>query len=207
MIDKGFLSAFAPRFILGALAVGAAGALTGAAIGDLNPVDRGIGDDGQAFGRFASEAWAGSPAEQSSLPDHYPLVTPEGTVPVEELALHGRLRDQRGWWEHDDGYMFEADYPDQLSDAEIERLAEWNPPPQRTSSVSDGSVEVHRTDNSRVEYVSLQSRARPVTVEAQQGKPTQIKARIESDNIEPSARGGRPPVIQIASEPGPIALN
>ncbi|TIX49751.1 hypothetical protein [Alteraurantiacibacter aquimixticola] len=36
---------------------------------------------------------AASTEAHVATPSHYPLETPEGTVPVEDLALHGRYRD------------------------------------------------------------------------------------------------------------------
>ena len=85
---------FTPH-ILGAVAiVGIAGAVSGATIGDSPVLTRGHSDTlpeapivrAGDNGRLAAK----------SPPNHYPLKTPQGTIPVEELALRGRLRDRGG---------------------------------------------------------------------------------------------------------------
>ncbi len=90
---------FTPQ-ILGAVAVVAiAGALAGGAIGESPVLLRGQTDS-------LPEAPIMSAADDAMRsdrrpPDHYPLETPNGTVEVAELALHGRLRDRGGdlWWD------------------------------------------------------------------------------------------------------------
>ncbi|MBX7459097.1 hypothetical protein K3152_12630 [Qipengyuania sp. 1NDH17] len=90
---------FTPH-ILGAVAVVAiAGAVSGATIGDSPVLKRGL-----------TETMPEAPivrASNSAMrdgkrpPDHYPLKTPDGTIEVAELSLHGRMRDRGGdlWWE------------------------------------------------------------------------------------------------------------
>ena len=59
---------------------------------------------------------------EKPLPDHYPLVTPDGTIPVEELALHGRFRDEYSGAETNT-VSLEADYDDFYDAGELDRLA------------------------------------------------------------------------------------
>ena len=90
---------FAPH-ILGAVAVvGVAGALSGATIGD-SPVLKKAHSDTMPEAPIVRAGDNARLAAQNP-PDHYPLKTAKGTVPVEELALRGRMRDRGGdlWWE------------------------------------------------------------------------------------------------------------
>jgi hypothetical protein len=73
-----------------------------------------------------------NPVHEQQPPDHYPLVTPRGTISVAELSLHGRLRNQaQPWWDEPDQLAVGSPDADQLSDEEIARLAEWNAPISR----------------------------------------------------------------------------
>ena len=86
--------------ILGAVAVVAiAGAVSGATIGDSPVLDRGQTETMPTAQIVSASNAAMRNAER--LPDHYPLKTPNGTVEVAELSLHGRMRDRGGdlWWE------------------------------------------------------------------------------------------------------------
>ena len=90
---------FTPH-IMGAVAVVAiAGAVSGATIGDSPVLKKGHTDTlpTAPIVRASDGAMNGGVRP----PDHYPLKTPQGTVEVAELALHGRLRDRGGdmWWE------------------------------------------------------------------------------------------------------------
>lgn len=85
---------FAPQ-ILGAVAIVAiAGAVSGAMIGDSPVLKEGYSDT------LPETPIIGASNDglrnMASLPDHYPLKTPEGTIEVAELALHGRLHDRGG---------------------------------------------------------------------------------------------------------------
>lgn len=68
---------------------------------------------------------------KTRLPDHYPLVTPTGTIPVSQLALHGRLRDTLP---HDvaraEPGPLDADYQWEIPEREIQRLERWEPRPR-----------------------------------------------------------------------------
>ena len=90
---------FTPH-IVGAVAVVAiAGAVSGATIGESPVLTRGHSDTLPQ----AQMVTAANEAMRNGKrpPDHYPLETPQGTIEVAELALHGRLRDRGGdmWWE------------------------------------------------------------------------------------------------------------
>jgi hypothetical protein len=84
-------------------AVMIAGAFTGSAIGSA-PIPQRVGDTIPAAhsdrGVDAAERKTGEPR-----PDHYPLVTPAGTIPVAALAMHGRLRHTRTLWSDRPDYV------------------------------------------------------------------------------------------------------
>lgn len=124
-----------PRFCLPVLVVSAimAGALSGSAIGSTPILDRGVATQ---IPEAARNAGVGDFKLDSSdrLPNHYPLVTPNGTIPVAALAEHGRLRNARGGWrDNADLVALDADYGDLLSQSEIDRLEHWRPVPRRVS--------------------------------------------------------------------------
>ncbi|MGE5952551.1 MAG: hypothetical protein ACM308_02855 [Qipengyuania vulgaris] len=90
---------FTPH-ILGAVAVVAiAGAVSGATIGESPVLKRGLTETMPTAPIVSASSAAMRRAER--LPDHYPLKTPNGTIEVAELSLHGRMRDRGGdlWWE------------------------------------------------------------------------------------------------------------
>lgn len=109
-------------FAIAALTVAVIGAIGGASIG-ASPILR--ADAAEAYA--ASSGSLGSSERWQSgerPPDHYPLVTPQGTIPVAELALHGRLRDRTGaWWTDQDEVLLDASYENAYSDEEIDALA------------------------------------------------------------------------------------
>ncbi|MBD3731002.1 MAG: hypothetical protein IE933_15025 [Sphingomonadales bacterium] len=81
-----------PPLLLGACALAC---LTGASLGATTNT-RPLGDaDSPLAGLPSHTASAAQYALASTdTPDHYPLVTPQGTIPVADLAIHGRLRDE-----------------------------------------------------------------------------------------------------------------
>ena len=86
--------------ILGAVAlVAIAGAVSGATIGDSPVLNRGLTDTMPTAPIVSASNASMRSAER--LPDHYPLKTPNGTIEVADLSLHGRMRDRGGdlWWE------------------------------------------------------------------------------------------------------------
>ncbi|MBX7533632.1 hypothetical protein K3165_11920 [Qipengyuania sp. 1XM1-15A] len=116
---------YAPH-IAGAVAlITMAGALSGAAIGDSRILER----DRYDTLPEAQMVTAGNAGLRTGErpPDHYPLKTPEGTIEVAELALHGRMRGSSDgvWWEERGGDRVElaGEYGDFYASADAERLA------------------------------------------------------------------------------------
>ncbi len=113
-----------------------AGAVSGSMIGTTPIVDR-AGDEANPYYPAPAAPHDAVPAFADArptepLPDHYPLVTPRGTIPVAALASHGRLRYFReGRLDEPATRPRDLAYPDQLDEAEIDRLAEWTPPSRR----------------------------------------------------------------------------
>lgn len=96
------------------------GMLTGEAIGDTPILQK----RGHKFAIPQTPAPEVSRTASRNTPDHYPLVTPEGTIPVAELAFHGRLRDQRlEWFDQGDTQRLDADYENFFDQAEVDALA------------------------------------------------------------------------------------
>lgn len=93
-----------------------------------------------------------APPLRQDLPNHYPLVTPSGTIPVAALALHGRLRGTReALWDDPGAIALRADYGDELRDHEIDRLA--NDREIVRSVRRNRAVRVHTPDEIRIEIV------------------------------------------------------
>lgn len=96
------------------------GMMTGAAIGETPMLQK----RGHEFAIPQTPAPQGSRTVSPNPPDHYPLVTPEGTIPVAELAFHGRLRDQRiDWFDQGDTAQLDADYDNFFDEADVDTLA------------------------------------------------------------------------------------
>ncbi len=108
------------------VAVAAAGALSGKAIGSISMLRP--SEDRLAVSAPEPAPFASDQSSQEQLPDHYPLVTPTGTVPVVALSLHGRLRrTSERWSDVPDRVPLEAEAEWELSEAEIDHLAQWQP--------------------------------------------------------------------------------
>ncbi|MBO6767490.1 MAG: hypothetical protein JJ901_04180 [Erythrobacter sp.] len=127
-----------PRLCAAALvlAVVTAGAVSGSAIGSTPMLQRSVASHipeappNAGVGDFKLDT-------RKRPPDHYPLVTPTGTIPVAALASHGRLRDRRGGWgDQPDAIPLAATYADELAEDEVDRLARWQPAPRRTVPVA-----------------------------------------------------------------------
>lgn len=99
------------------------GMTTGAAIGET-PMLQKRGHE-FAFPQTPAPSLASNArAASRNTPDHYPLVTPEGTIPVAELAFHGRLREQRmDWFDQGDAARLDADYDNFFDEADVDTLA------------------------------------------------------------------------------------
>ena len=99
------------------------GMLTGEAIGET-PMLQKRGHEFAIPQTPAPSLTSNARAASQHTPDHYPLVTPEGTIPVAELAFHGRLREQRmEWFDQGDTTRLDADYDNFFDEAEVENLA------------------------------------------------------------------------------------
>ena len=99
------------------------GMMTGAAIGET-PMLQKRGHEFAIPQTPAPSLASNARAASRNTPDHYPLVTSEGTIPVAELAFHGRLRDQRmDWFDQGDPARLGADYDNFFDEAEVETLA------------------------------------------------------------------------------------
>jgi hypothetical protein len=173
-----------------------AGAISGIAIGSASVVkrervsiiepakDRGTG----RFKRGYSEP----------LPNHYPLVTPNGTVPVAALATHGRLRNSRGsgWPDRTDHVPVDTGYEWAMSEAEIDRLEEWQPKPSAERRVPvETVVRVHAPDKVRM-VVAGTPAAKPVEETA--GRPRRPANGADAPSKAPLARK-RPAVVEITT--------
>lgn len=120
------------RLFVGACAAVLLGAVTGASI-DTTPLER-RGDAGDLISRpEASAAEFEANAEPQALPDHYPLITPQGRFEVEELRLRGLYRNRRfamsSWWVDD----FEPAY--EVAAADYRYLPYDTPEPEPATSV------------------------------------------------------------------------
>ena len=99
------------------------GMMTGAAIGET-PMLQKRGHEFAIPQTPAPSLASNARAASRNTPDHYPLVTSEGTIPVAELAFHGRLRDQRmDWFAQGDPARLDADYDNFFDETEVDELA------------------------------------------------------------------------------------
>ena len=143
-----------PRFaaICLAIAVAGAGAAGGAAIGSspvLKRADSAVPTAQRNAGVGDFELDTSEP-----LPDHYPLVTPSGTIPVAALAAHGRFRGERQSWADRPDYVAQPDTGSWgYSEDEINQLEIWEP--RRAPVTRTAMVEVHRQSSERVEVVAV----------------------------------------------------
>lgn len=99
------------------LACALGGAIAGNALGSTPVLDR------STIGSFyqAHETAPGDQAQREPLPDHYPLVTRAGTVPVGELSMRGLYSQRR--------YRALAYYADYVPTEAMldDRRTEWQP--------------------------------------------------------------------------------
>ena len=99
------------------------GMLTGEAIGET-PMLQKRGHEFAIPQTPAPSQASNARAASRNTPDHYPLVTPKGTIPVAELAFHGRLREQRmDWFDQGDAARLDAEYDNFFDEADVESLA------------------------------------------------------------------------------------
>lgn len=106
-----------------------AGAMSGEEIGSAPVIARHADPPPIAVRAAEFDGAAGSTTARR-LPDHYPLVTPSGTVPVAALASHGRYRDRHETGIEQPGQSgFDTPAEWEISADEIDRLEQWEPGP------------------------------------------------------------------------------
>ena len=149
-----------------------------------------------------------APREKGTRPpDHYPLVTPEGTIPVERLALYGVMRD-RG-----DGDPYAYSYDPALGE-DFAYADDWNyyddgPGANPAESASSARVTVSAGYESRIaEPTPPIARAEPVEVRLDDiptvTLPTQAEPIVAVDAPVPQPVG--PSVAELAPTGQVISL-
>ena len=137
-----------PRMMAALSVVAIGGATAGMTIGGSPMVMKGVGGADPLAGNGSAPA-SDAYRPQAPQPDHYPLVTPTGTVPVAELALRGHLRNSRSsWYREEPDYVLRTDdFPDQYSDDELAQLAAFDSAPEYRSeqrNMRASQVTIHR---------------------------------------------------------------
>ena len=180
---------FTPHIIGAVALVTLGGAVSGAYIGTSPVLEREARDSlPEASIIMASNPSAGS---SERPPDHYPLVTPERTVPVAELALRGRLRDSAHahWMRGDSGAGTQlAAYNDiEYSDEDLYRLAREKALIAYTASeprLQDASSEIAYSDSPSPSAVSA---------------PLAPPERVAASSATASRKVGNAKVVDVAA--------
>lgn len=149
------------------LACALGGAIAGNALGSTPMLDRStVADFYQSHETTEKEAAAGEP-----LPDHYPLVTKAGTVPVGELAMRG-LYSQRRYR----ALAYAVDYvPSQVHVAEWRYTDDWRPQSEdKAVAVGDPAPEPDVQDQASE---PLQLAAGPASIDGQ-AKTVDVSAAL-----------------------------
>jgi hypothetical protein len=143
------------------LACALGGAVAGNALGSTPILDR------PAIGSFYQVHDSAEPLSPSRerLPDHYPLVTKNGTVPVGELSMRGLYSQKRYR-----SYLARADYaPEELRYAEYRPGEEWRDAATRAALASGDPPVGHEPEQARDETENaaapLQLAAGPASIE------------------------------------------
>ncbi|MXO49329.1 hypothetical protein GRI69_13805 [Erythrobacter vulgaris] len=186
---------FAPQILSAVAVVAIAGAVSGATIGDSPVLKEGHGDTLPE----APIINASNDALRHTTrpPDHYPLKTPEGTIEVAELALHGRLHDRGGnmWWDDrsDQSVDMNAGY-DFYETASPERIAREEALLAYTGGRADGHSrpveEIHDPVLQRV------TRAEAPMVLAE---PAELEVAESSDRTAAEPRIGNSKTVNVAA--------
>ena len=181
--------------ILGAVAmVAIAGALSGATIGESRMLAGGQGDNLPETQLVTASNQAMRDAK--SLPDHYPLKTPEGTIEVAELALHGRLRDRGGdmrWQDRNNEPDRAGDSYDFYETASPERIAHEEALLAFTGGKADGQDRIRDTEPA--EHTRLSRAEAPMAL----AEPTEITTN-DRDVVELSeANIGKSKTIDVTA--------
>ena len=141
-------------------AVVCAGALGGSSIGSTTSLKKPTKVLPDMSGNSAIGDY--QPSDSRKLPNHYPLVTPSGTIPVAELARHGRLRNSRNEWRgpfDESGVDTKQEW--ELDNNEIDRLADWHPTNNRATEAFDRGYQSDRTKNAFSETQKPGRKRRP----------------------------------------------
>ena len=158
-------------------AVVCAGALGGSSIGSTTSLTKPTKVLPDMSGNSAIGDY--QPSDSRKLPNHYPLVTPSGTIPVAELARHGRLRNSRNEWRgpfDESGVDTKQEW--ELDNNEIDRLADWHPANRRATEAFDRAYQFDRTKNAVSENAETGSR------EANAIKPVRAKRQVPGASIK-----------------------
>ena len=158
-------------------AVVCAGALGGSSIGSTTSLKKPTKVLPDMSGNSAIGDY--QPSDSRKLPNHYPLVTPSGTIPVAELARHGRLRNSRNEWRgpfDESGVGTKQEW--ELDNNEIDRLADWHPANRRATEAFDRAYQFDRTKNAVSENAETGSR------EANAIKPVRAKRQVPGASIK-----------------------
>ena len=158
-------------------AVVCAGALGGSSIGSTTSLTKPTKVLPDMSGNSAIGDY--QPSDSRKLPNHYPLVTPSGTIPVAELARHGRLRNSRNEWRgpfDESGIDTKQEW--ELDNNEIDRLADWHPANRRATEAFDRAYQFDRTKNAVSENAETGSR------EANAIKPVRAKRQVPGASIK-----------------------
>ena len=167
--------------MIGAVAIAAvAGAVSGQAIGDTEVLRAASQDtlpDAQPF------ATGSQPRTDRRPPDQYPLKTPDGTIAVSELALHGRLRDSaQAYWQRRgaQGAELSASYAIDFDEEALVRLAR---------------------EEALIAYTSQPRAVAPVAAQPIEEPQRQTRAEAPMALAEPEPRAA--PQSRVALEPRP----
>lgn len=166
----------ATSIILGACALGIiAGAAGGTSINTrpiANAADTFASIPDAPIVRFAG-------AQQTeALPNHYPMTTPEGTIPVEELAYRGRYRDTARYM---DAYYVPAE------EARFENYEDWEAQ----------SNDEHRYRPATTAHV--QPQMEPVEVALADTEALPLPQPIDSNDVSSMTIGGAR-VVDVSAE-------
>ena len=178
-----------PQLLAAVAVVAIGGAVSGAAIGDSPVLPR----SSQETLPQAQVAFVPSSPRSSSErpPNHYPLKTQEGTVPVAELALHGRYRDTahaRSMMRAREAELRPAEYAGNYYDeAEVERLAYADAYTQRADqaqSMNSRYPDPQQADAARVQQTPAEvvATAPADTVEIRVGNAKSIDVAAALEN-------------------------
>lgn len=180
----------APIIAIACLAAGfaAAGAIGGAQIGSATMLKR--GEDTLPQARHPEVISQAARGQGERLPDHYPLVTPEGTIPVAALAARGRFRGEVASWDEAPDYVAIADTGNwEYSDTEIDRLETWQPQRERPMRIETGVTVIRGNDLSEVPPKAERAVAK-------QARTGQADIERASDELVAPAEGSTSPSIQ-----------